>query len=223
MRTKVLKANDVGAVGCAVEALRRGELVAFPTDTVYGVGCDPWNAEAILALYAAKKRPRSMPIPVLLASAEAASAVARSLPAGYDELAGTFWPGGLTLVVPKRPEVPSSLTAGGDSIAVRLPDHAVARSLADGIGGCLAATSANRSGEPASVDAASALSALGGVVSVLLDGGQCPGGIASTVVGLMSDPPRVLRQGAIPYEALAQRLPKLRPTTAQPLARGSLW
>jgi L-threonylcarbamoyladenylate synthase len=214
METKVLKADDVGAIEHALEAISRGELVAFPTDTVYGVGCDPWNAEAILALYEAKRRPTSMPIPVLLASAEAAHAVARTLPLGYDALAEAFWPGGLTLVVPRRPEVPPSLTAGGDSIAVRLPDHSVARALAEGIGGCLAATSANQSGEPAAVNADSAFSALKGLVSVLLDGGHCPGGIASTVVDLISDPPRVLRQGATSYEALRQHVPQLRPVGA---------
>jgi len=214
MRTKVLRANDLGAVACAVEALCRGELVAFPTDTVYGVGCDPWNTEAIVALYEAKRRARSMPIPVLLASAEAAHAVAGALPAGYEELSQAFWPGGLTLVVPKLPNVPSSLTAGGDSVAVRLPDHAVIRTLAAGIGGCLAATSANRSGKPAAVEAESALGALEGAVTVLLDGGHCPGGVASTVVDLTSDPPRVLRQGAIAYEALRGHLPTLVPAGA---------
>ena len=214
MQTMVLGVDDAGAVSIATRALCQGELVAFPTDTVYGVGCDPWQIDAIVALYAAKQRPRNMAIPVLLGSAEAASAVARCLPPGYGELAEAFWPGGLTLVVPKRPEVPSLLTASRRSVAVRLPDHAVARALANGIGGCLAATSANRSGEPAAVDAASALSALRGFVSVLLDGGRCPRGVGSTVVDLTSDPPRVLRQGVIPYDALCGHLPQLRPAGA---------
>lgn len=214
MQTTVLCANAPDALATAVAALRQGHLVAFPTDTVYGVGCDPWRPDAILALYQAKQRPRHMAIPVLLSSAEAASAVARCLLSGYRELAEAFWPGGLTIIVPRRPNVPDVLCAGGDSIAVRLPDHPVPRALADAIGGCLAATSANQSGEPSAVDGSSALRALEGRVSVVLDGGRCVEGVASTVVDLTSDPPRVLRQGPIPFHALRTCVPDILPADA---------
>lgn len=211
MRTLVFAADSGDGLEQAVTALGCGELVAFPTDTVYGVGCDPWNEAAISALYAAKERPRQMAIPVLLASAEAVSEVAWGVPADFYELAREFWPGELTIVVPRRSSVPRILCAGGDTIAVRLPDHPVPRALAQALGGCLATTSANRSGEPAAVDAGAALQALEGRVAVLLDGGRCHQGVASTVVDLTSDPPRVLRRGQIAFDALAACVPGLVP------------
>jgi L-threonylcarbamoyladenylate synthase len=209
MQTLVFPADDPRGLELAVAALCRGELVAFPTDTVYGVGCNPWRADAISALYAAKERPQGMAIPVLLANAEAAGKVARCLPDGFDELADRFWPGGLTIVVPREPDVPATLCAGGDTIAVRLPDHPVPRALAQALGGCLAATSANRSGEPPAVDATAALQALEGWVAVLLDGGRCPKGVASSVVDLTADPPRLVRRGQTPLAALTACVPGL--------------
>ncbi len=211
MRTLVFAATDPEGLEQAAAALGRGELIAFPTDTVYGVGCDPWNAEAIARLYAAKQRPAGMAIPVLLASAEAAGKVARCLPPGFCQLAARFWPGGLTIVVPRQSRVPPILCAGGDTIAVRLPDHPAPRALAQALGGCLAATSANRSGEPPAVDAVAAQQALEGHVAVLLDGGPSPQGVASSVVDLSSVPPRMLRAGQTPFAALAACVPGLVP------------
>jgi len=211
MRTLIFAATDPAGLEQAATALRRGELVAFPTDTVYGVGCDPRNAKAISRLYVAKQRPEGMAIPVLLASAEAAGKVARCLPQGFRQLAARFWPGGLTIVVSRQSSVPPVLCAGGDTIAVRLPDHPVPRALAQALGGCLAATSANRSGDPPAVDAEAARQALEGQVAVLLDGGHSPLGVASSVVDLTSVPPRVLRAGQTPFAELVACVPGLVP------------
>ena len=193
----------------ALELLRAGQTVVFPTDTVYGIGCDLWNAVAIERLFEAKQRTHDLAIPVLVAEARAVERVARQLPPMLAALAEVFWPGGLTLVLLRRPEVPSVLCNGGDTVAVRLPDHRVARALAEAMGGALAATSANLSGRPAPITAAEALAQLSGRVPLVLDGGPCPGGQASTLVDLVSQPPRLLRVGGVGADALRRYLPSL--------------
>jgi len=197
METKVLKADDLGAIEHALEAISRGELVAFPTDTVYGVGCDPWNAEAILALYEAKRRPTSMPIPVLLASAEAAHAVARTLPLGYDALAEAFWPGGLTILFTAAPAVSKKLTAGTGKIGIRFSSDPIADLLARRLGRPITATSANRSGGDECRSAQEVLAVLGDRLDAVIDGGTTPGPPGSTIVDVTIDPPLVVREGVI--------------------------
>ncbi|MHB1317916.1 MAG: peptide chain release factor N(5)-glutamine methyltransferase, partial [Anaerolineae bacterium] len=144
--TRVMQGDDPDAISLAVRTLQRGGLVVFPTDTVYGVGCDLRNAAALERLYAAKERPRDMAIPVLISGPELVHQVARNVPEALGIVAAQFWPGGLTVILPRQPDLPYILTAGGDTIAVRLPDHTLARALIQAAGGALAVTSANRSG-----------------------------------------------------------------------------
>ena len=194
----------------ALDVLHEGGLVVFPTDTVYGVGCDLWSEESIARLYWAKQRSFHLPIPVLISGPAHVVQVARCTPASYAALAQRYWPGGLTLVLWRRPEVPASLCSGGDTIAVRMPDQPLALRLIEAMGGALAVTSANLSGNSAPADAAGALSELGGRVEIVLNGGDCPGGVASTIVDLTSDPPTLLRAGPLSVEELSQVVPGLK-------------
>jgi L-threonylcarbamoyladenylate synthase len=189
----------------ALACVKRGELVVFPTDTVYGVGCDPFNVRAIDAIYEAKGRERQKAIPLLLSGADQLGAVSSELPEAAKLLASHFWPGALTLVVPQSASLPDEL-GGGDTIAVRVPDHAELRDFIAACGGLLAATSANQSGQRDAVNAQQAADYLGEHVALILDGGETPGNVPSTVVDCTSDPPRVLRAGALAPALLRQVL-----------------
>ena len=199
----------------ALWALRTGELVVFPTDTVYGVGCDVWDPRAIERLYWAKWRPKRLPIPVLVSAPEHVYKVVERPPATgkarpwFAALAERFWPGQLTVILPRRSYVPDVLCAGGPTIAVRMPDHPLALRLIAEMGGALAATSANRSGGPDPQTAQQAIEDLGGRVAVVLDDGPCPGGVASSIVDLVSDAPVLLREGALDVCTLRRVLPNL--------------
>jgi len=207
--TRALSADVDEALPAALAALRAGGVVAFPTDTVYGVGCDLWPVEAIERLYDAKQRPRELAIPILVSHPSYVAQVARDLPPDFEAVVGRFWPGGLTVIVPKAEGVPEALSGGRDTVAVRMPDHPVALRLIEAMGGALAVTSANLSGRPAPVSAAEVLADLDGRVPVLVDGGVCPGGVASTIISLVSTPPVLLRQGGIAPDALRQVLGEL--------------
>ncbi len=207
--TEIYLASDECGFEAALLALRAGQLAAFPTDTVYGVGCDPWQPEAIERIYRAKLRPRQMAIPVLIASAAGVQQVAGTLPATYEVLARRFWPGPLTIIVPRGSSVPDILCAGGPTVAVRMPNHSVALRLIGEMGGALAVTSANLSGRPSPITAADVLADLRGRVAVLLDGGRCPGGVASSIVDLTAFPPALLRRGGLDVETLQEVLPDL--------------
>jgi L-threonylcarbamoyladenylate synthase len=209
MNPPVLPADSRDAIDGAARLLVAGGLVVFPTDTVYGVGACALDARAVERLYAAKKRPRDRAIPVLLASAADLALVARKIPPTAHRLADVFWPGALTLVLPRHPTLPAVLTAGGDSVAVRVPDHPAARALIGALGAPLAATSANLSGRANPVTAQEAEGQLGESVDLILDGGPCPGGIPSTLLDLTCDPPRVLRSGPVARAALRTILPTL--------------
>jgi L-threonylcarbamoyladenylate synthase len=202
--TRVMRAEDPKAIAVAVEALRQGRLVAFPTDTVYGVGASALLPSAVELLYVAKGRPRSMAIPLLLSSATDAPLVARDVPRLASLLMRRFWPGGLTLVLLRTAGVPDAVTAGGTTVAVRLPDHAVPRALAAGLGAPLAATSANLSGHKSPVTAEEVLSDLDGRIDVLLDGGPCPGGLESTILDLTGPELIFLREGAISRQQIEE-------------------
>lgn len=181
----------------AVHVLTHGGIVAFPTDTVYGVGADVRHPEAIAALYEIKERPLDRAIPVLLARAVELGAVAQEVPESAWRLAQRFWPGPLTVVVRRALSLPPILTAGEPTVAVRVPDHPVVRALIEGVGAPLAATSANISGRSSPVTADGVLAQLEGRIALLLDGGPCPGGKDSTVVDLTIVPVRILRTGPI--------------------------
>lgn len=196
----VLPASQVGSIERAVAVLREGSVVAFPTDTVYGLGAHSGMASAIQKLYEIKGREQQKAIPVLIARTADVTAVARDVPEVAWRLAERFWPGPVTLVLPKATTVLDVLTAGTDSVAVRVPAHPVALQLILALGVPLAATSANLSGQPEAVTAQEVQAALGKRVRLVLDGGRCPGGVASTVVDVTTLPPVIRRWGAVANE-----------------------
>lgn len=206
IRTQVLPANDSEAFAHAVRLLRAGKVIAFPTDTVYGVGAAGFNEGAILSLFITKERPREKAIPYLLAKASDLALVAREVPEAAQLLADKFWPGGLTLVVPAADRVPKALVAGGASVAVRVPNHALTRSLIDSLREPLAATSANLSGGRDPSTAREVLAVLRGRVPLILDGGPTRGNIPSTVVDVSTNPPTIRRVGVISVEQVRQVL-----------------
>jgi L-threonylcarbamoyladenylate synthase len=205
--TRVLIAGEPRSLERAAELLRTGQLVAFPTDTVYGVGAPAFNAASVAAIYVAKERPPEKAIPVLVADASDLPRITTSTPDCARRLIARFWPGALTLVLPKRPDVPE-IVSSDDTVAVRIPDLDLTRAFLR-LTGPLAATSANRSGQPSPVAAADVVAQLGGRIAAVLDGGPCPGGIPSTVVDCVAWPPRVLRQGALTGAALCDVVPDI--------------
>jgi L-threonylcarbamoyladenylate synthase len=201
MTARVVRDNAAGRA-IAVEALRNGGVVALPTDTVYGIAVALDTPGGIEALFAAKRRPPERGIVLLLAEAAQASEIGEWPPAAA-ALADAFWPGGLTIVVRQRPDVtlPPVLTGGASTIGLRVPDHDAPRTLARAVGP-LPTTSANRSGEPEAPDAAAIVGQLGDAVAVVLDGGRAHGGPASTVIDCSTDPPTILRHGAVDDAAI---------------------
>jgi L-threonylcarbamoyladenylate synthase len=197
------------AIADAAAALRSGELVAFPTETVYGLGANALDPEAVARIYAAKGRPAWNPVIAHVASIEAAQALAREWPPVAEALARAFWPGPLTLVVPKAPHVPAIVTAGHDAVALRVPAHPVALALVAAAGVPIAAPSANRFTQISPTTAAHVRASLGDRVERILDGGPCTVGIESTVVDCTTTPVRILRPGMVTREMLAQVLEPL--------------
>jgi len=200
METVVLSTDDPQAVEVALSVIKSGGLVAFPTDTVYGLAADPFNPAAIQRLYEAKERDMSKAIAVLVGGVEQLDQVTAGLTDAADRLAARFWPGALTLVISRRPELPPELSAL-PTIGVRMPDHAFALKLL-GVTGPLATTSANRSGEENPLTSDDVLHQLGGRIELVLDGGRCPGGIPSTVVDCTVPDGRILREGALSSELI---------------------
>jgi L-threonylcarbamoyladenylate synthase len=202
----IVPANE-GTIADAATALRRGALVAFPTETVYGLGADATNGLAIAALYAAKGRPSFNPLIIHVTQMEAVAALARVTPVA-ERLGAAFWPGPLTLVLAKRPDCPvvELATAGLDTIAVRIPGHPVAHALLRAANLPIAAPSANRSGHVSPTTAAHVEADLGDRVGMILDGGPTPLGLESTVVDATGPEPIVLRLGAVAREDLSNVL-----------------
>jgi len=203
--TRVLKA-DREAIEAAARCLAAGGLVAFPTETVYGLGADARDGEAVARLYAAKGRPAFNPLIVHVADVAAARSVA-VFTAAAETLAAQFWPGPLTLVLPKADGciVADLALAGLDSVAVRVPAHPVARALLEAFGGPIVAPSANRSGHVSPTSATHVLADLRGRVDVIVDAGPCAVGVESTIVSCLEQP-TLLRPGGIPREAIEAAL-----------------
>ena len=189
-------------LGAAMRVLRGGGVVAFPTDTVYGLGCDATNSIAVVRVFEVKRRPRHMPLPVLIADSGQLDRVARSIPDAAKLLAERFWPGGLTLVLPKHDIIPDILTARGDRVGVRVPDHPIPTFLARAIGAPLVGTSANFSGMPSCRSAEEVRKQLDQEVDLIIDGGDAPEGVESTVVDFIDGVPEVVREGAISKELI---------------------
>jgi len=195
MQTVIVDASEDSGRELATGLLRSGSLVAFPTDTVYGLAAYPWEEAAVERLYQVKQRPKELPIPLLLSDSAEVERVAM-LPARCRALSERFWPGGLTLVLEKKASVSRSIT-DRPTVAVRVPNLPLARDIIRRVGGVLAVTSANISGAATPVTAREVEEQLGGRIALIVDGGSCPAGVPSTVLDCSVWPPVVLRSGVV--------------------------
>lgn len=200
MQTITLPAENPASMQTALELLRDGEIVAFPTDTIYGLGANAFYSPGIIKLFEAKGRDANKAIAVLIGNIEQVSLLTDGMNENATILTRKFWPGGLTIVMPKKSELPELLTAG-NSIGIRMPNHPVALELL-GQFGPIATTSANLSGKTNPQDAQDVLQQLNKRVPLILDGGKCPGGIPSTVIDCSSEKIQILRAGAISQEEI---------------------
>lgn len=194
------------AIDAAVHTVSRGGLVVLPTDTVYGIGADAFDARAVAALLAAKGRGRQQPPPVLVPDLRTLDGLARDVPDAVRALAEEFWPGGLTIVVHAQPSLAWDLGVTHGTVALRVPDHPVALELLRRTGP-MAVSSANKTGRPSALDVQDARDQLGDAVQTYLDGGRTPGGVASTIVDATGDRLRVLRTGAVALADLQRVAP----------------
>jgi L-threonylcarbamoyladenylate synthase len=220
-----LPASSPAAIAEAAEVIRAGGLVAFPTETVYGLGANAFDARAVARIFAVKRRPSFDPLIVHLDSAAGLSRVAAGDDRRVAALAERFWPGPLTLVLPRRPEVPDIVTSGLDTVGVRVPAHPAAHALLAASGTPIAAPSANPFGYVSPTTAEHVLDQLGGEVDVVLDGGPSPVGVESTILSLAGSEPTILRPGGLPREELEAALGGPIPVAAtaeRPLAPGQL-
>lgn len=212
------------AVALAANVLQQGGLVAFPTETVYGLGADARNPAALKALFAAKGRPADHPVIVHLADASQLDPWVRDVPAAARALASAFWPGPMTLILSRSEQVSDLITGGMDTVGVRVPGHPVAQALLRAFGGAIAAPSANRFGRVSPTRAEHVMAELSGHIPLVLDGGPCSIGLESTIVDLSGDQPAVLRPGAVTAEQIAEVLgaPPRGADYAAPRVSGSL-
>lgn len=200
MKTEVLPATTPNAITSALEVLLSGGLVAFPTDTVYGLGCLAFHEKAIESIYVAKDRPADKAIPVLIGDPSDLSKVADEIPIFAMKLIDRFWPGPLTILIPKKPTLPEAISATS-TVGVRIPDHDVARSLLR-LAGPMAVTSANISGQQSPTTAYQVFEQLNGRIAMIIDGGETPGGVPSTLVDCTKPEIQILREGPISREHL---------------------
>ncbi len=200
MQTEILQPTEENLLRAA-ELIRRGELVAFPTETVYGLGADALNVAACKKIFAAKGRPSDKPLSLHVASVAMASKIAQITPAA-EKLLAAFCPGALTIILPKNKIVPDFVTCGLSSVGVRFPANDVALKLIRLAGVPIAAPSANLSGQTPPSTAREVFDNLSGRVEVILDGGACQFGVSSTIIDLTTSEPLILRHGAIPAEKI---------------------
>jgi len=221
--TNVVDADEAG-VARAVDLLRAGEVVAFPTETVYGLGADALSADAVAKIFALKGRPEAHPVIVHVADAGALDSWAREIPAGARKLAAAFWPGPLTLILKRAEGVLDAVTGGQDTVGVRVPSHPVAQQLLTAFGGGIAAPSANKFGRVSPTSALHVFSDFVHAVPLVLDGGACAVGIESTIVDFSGEHARLLRPGGVPAAAIEEALgePLAPPDDSAPRAPGSL-
>jgi L-threonylcarbamoyladenylate synthase len=200
MKTLIMPVQDQHALRRALEVLESGGLVAFPTDTVYGVGAKVFDRVAVESIYTVKDRSVEKAIPVLIGDLDDLLKVAIAVPEVAYRLAAHFWPGPLTLVIPKHPGLPEAVSSG-PTVGVRIPDLPTALALLR-LAGPMAVTSANISGQPSPTTAQEVFSQLGGRIAIILDGGTTPGGVPSTVVDCAGGKPQILRAGPIPQQEI---------------------
>ena len=210
MKTKVLTVHsqnpEHAVIAEAARVIQSGRLAAFPTETVYGLGANALDAQAVLRIFAAKGRPSHDPLIVHIADLGMLEQVAREVPEEARLLAEHFWPGPLTLILPKHANIPAEVTAGLENVEVRMPAHPVALALIRAAGLPVAAPSANRFGHTSPTSAAHVLADLDGRIDMILDGGSTPIGVESTVLDASQTPARILRPGGVSYEALCEVL-----------------
>ncbi len=221
----ILSASDAESIRRAGRTIKTGGLVAFPTETVYGLGCDAMNAEAAAKVFEAKQRPQFDPLIVHIADHKQLEMVIGSLPSLGQRLIDAFWPGPLTLVLPKQPAIPDLITAGLSTVAVRMPNHPVAQTLIREAGTPIAAPSANLFGYVSPTTAQHVAAGLGNRVDLILDGGPCPVGVESTIVSLAGPQPELLRPGSITIEQLSSIIGSIRQSLSinhKPIAPGQL-
>ena len=204
MKTEIILASDPAAISTSLKILHEGGLIAFPTDTVYGVGALAFNGRAVESIYLAKDRPIEKAIPILIGDVGDLEKVASTIPEMARKLASCFWPGPLTLIVPKKLTLPEAVSAT-DTVAVRIPGHDVARAILRAAGP-MAVTSANISGQPSPSTAEEVFAQLGGRIALIIDGGKIPGGVPSTLVDCAQERPKILRAGPITLEELLSAL-----------------
>jgi L-threonylcarbamoyladenylate synthase len=207
METEIVPASSSDAIPQALEILKAGRLVAFPTDTVYGVGALAFNGKAVEAIYTAKDRPIEKAIPVLIGDSDDLEKVGIDIPNSVDRLAARFWPGPLTILVPKRADLPESVSTTS-TVGVRVPDHEIARQLLRAAGP-MAVTSANISGGQSPVTAQEVYEQLKGRIDLIIDGGKTPGGVPSTLVDCTTSELKILREGPVSLEELLSALDQL--------------
>lgn len=193
----------------AITILKQGGIVACPTDTVYGVGAAINIETAVERVYQIKGRPRNRPLPILLAEKYQIAEVAKTVPPLARRLADRFFPGALTIVLPKADSVSYIVTGGRNTIAIRIADHPIPIAIVLGLGAPIVGTSANLSGSPSALTAEEVRAQLGDKVDMIIDGGRCPGGRESTIIDLSGEKPRILRQGPITFEELKRVCPSL--------------
>ncbi len=202
MKTLLLSASDPSTAQIAADIIRRGGLVAIPTETVYGLGADGLNEQAVVKIFEAKGRPQDNPLILHVAEPMEMEKFCHDIPEAAYDLAERFWPGPLTMVLPARDIVPRRTTAGLDTVAVRCPDNAVTREIIRLSGVPIAAPSANISGKPSTTTAQHVLHDHDGKIDAIVDGGPCRVGVESTIVDLTEERPRLLRPGGITPEQL---------------------
>lgn len=202
---KIDKCNiDREIIDQAGEIIRKGGLVAFPTETVYGLGADALQSQAAAKIYEAKGRPSDNPLIVHIAKLDALDRIATGISEKVYQLAEKFWPGPLTMILPKTEQVPEATTGGLDTVAIRMPDHPIALALIEASGGYVAAPSANTSGRPSPTKAAHVEEDLQGAIDMIIDGGAVGIGLESTIIDLSGEVPTILRPGAITQEMLSE-------------------
>lgn len=199
------RAPEPPLIARAVDALAARRIVAYPTDTLYGLAVDPRNDEAVERLYTVKGRQAGVPIPLIAGSLEQAQELATFSDAEL-RVARAFWPGPLTIVLQPRQPVSQRVLGGGRTVAIRVPANSIACALASAFGFCITATSANRSGEAPARSADAALTALGDAIDLVLDGGPSDAGPASTIVAIEASGPRLVRAGAIAFDRVLKSL-----------------
>ena len=193
----IIKPVTENSLKTAGEILKNGGIVAFPTDTVYGLGAAYSNEKAVSKIFEAKGRDEGKPLSILVSDISQVELLALEIPEGAKKLMEKFWPGALTVILKKRPEISDKISAGKDTIGIRMPDYSVTLDLIREAGSPLAAPSANTSGKRSSVSAEDVFEDLNGKIDMLLDGGTCPVGLSSTVLDLTGEEPLILREGII--------------------------